>query len=68
MAVEISVSQTLTVLERRSLLVQLETAVWEQMTPSHMVLQETVVNALVSVHVIMHYLWIVRDFYEPLPN
>ena len=68
MAVEISVSQTLTVLERRSLLVQLETAVWEQMTASHMVLQETVVNALVSVHVIMHDLWMVRDFYEPLPN
>ena len=52
MAVEISVSQTLTALERRSLLAQLETAVWEQMTASHMVLQETVVNALVSI--IMH--------------
>ena len=52
MAVEISVSQTLTALELRSLLAQLvlETAVWEQMTASHMVLQETVLNALVSKH------------------
>ena len=48
-AVETAVSQTLTALELRSLLAQLETAVWEQMTASHMVLQETVVNALVSI-------------------
>ena len=61
-AVNTSVSQTLTALELRSLLAQLvlETAVWEQMTASHMVLQETVLNALVSTHVIMHYLWMVR--------
>ena len=59
-AVETSVSQTLTALEIRSLLAQLETAVWEQMTASHMVLQETVVNALVSIISIMHYLWMVR--------
>ena len=59
-AVETSVSQTLTALELRSLLAQTETAVWEQMTASHMVLQETVVNALVSTNVIMHYLWMVR--------
>ena len=50
--VETSVSQTLTALDLRSLLALLETAVWEQMTASHMVLQETVVNALVSI--IMH--------------
>ena len=50
-AVETSVSQTLTALELRSLLAQLETAVWEQMTASHMVLQEAVVNALVSANV-----------------
>ena len=52
--VERTVSQTLTALELISLLAQLvlETAVWEQMTASHMVLQETVVNALVSTHVI----------------
>ena len=51
MAVETSVSQTLTALELRSLLAQLvlETAVWEQMTASHIVLQETVLNALVSI-------------------
>ena len=60
MAVETSVSQTLTALELRSLLAQLETAVWEQMTASHMVLQEAVVNALVSANVIMHCLWMVR--------
>ena len=47
--VETSVSQTLTALELRSLLAQLETAVWGQMMASHMVLQETVVNALVSI-------------------
>ena len=49
--VETSVSQTLTALEIRSLLAQLvlETAVLEQMTASHTVLQETVVNALVSI-------------------
>ena len=52
-AVETSVSQTLTVLELRSLLAQLETAVWELVMASHMVLQETVVNALVSI-IIMH--------------
>ena len=58
-AVETSVSQTLTALELRSLLAQLvlETAVWEQMTASHMAPQETVVNALVSVYVIILYLW-----------
>ena len=41
------VFQTLTALELRSLLTQLalETAVWEQMMASHMVLQETAVNA-----------------------
>ena len=52
--VERTVSQTLTALELISLLAQLvlETALWEQMTASHMVLQETVVNALVSTHVI----------------
>ena len=43
---ETSVSQTLTALELRSLLAQRETAVWEQMTASHMAPQETVVNAL----------------------
>ena len=70
-AVETSVSQTLTALECRSLLAQLvlETAVWEQMMASHMVLQETVVNALVSAHVIiMHDLWTVRAFCELLPH
>ena len=69
-AVETSVSQTLAALERRSLLAQLvlETAVWEQMMASHMVLQETVVNALVSAHVIMHDLWTVRTFCELLPH
>ena len=49
MVVETSVSQTLTALELRSLLAQLETVVWGQMMASHMVLQETVVNALVSI-------------------
>ena len=49
MVVETSASQTLTALELRSLLAQLESAVWEQMMASHMVLQETVVNALVSI-------------------
>ena len=58
--VETSVSQTLTALELRSLLAQLETAVWEQMMAFHMVLQETVMNALVSANVIMHFLWMVR--------
>ena len=53
MAVETSVSQSLTALDLRSLLalLVLETAVWEQMTACHMVLQETVLNALVSAHV-----------------
>ena len=53
MAVETSVSQTLTALDLRSLLalLVLETAVWEQMKACHMVLQETVLNALVSAHV-----------------
>ena len=48
MVVETSVSQTLTALELRSLPAQRETVVWEQMMAYHMVLQETVVNALVS--------------------
>ena len=47
--VERSVSQTLTALDLRSLPAQPKTAVWEQMMASHMVLQETVVNALVSI-------------------
>ena len=52
-AMETSVSQTLTAVELRSLLAQLmlQTAVWEQMMASHMALQETVLNALVSAHV-----------------
>ena len=66
MVVETSVSQTLTALELRSLLAQLvlETAVWEQMMASHMVLQETVVNALVRI--IIHDLDLVRDLSECL--
>ena len=56
MAVETSVSQTLTALELRSLLAQLvlETAVWEQMTASHMAPQETVMNALVRI-ILQHF-------------
>ena len=53
---EISVSQTLTVLEIKYVPGQLETAVWEQMMAYHMVHQETVVNALVSR--ILYDLWI----------
>ena len=48
-ALETSVSQALTALELRSLPAQLENVVWEQMMAYHLVLQETVVNALVSV-------------------
>ena len=47
--VERSVSQTLTALDLRSLPAQPKIAVWEQMMASHMVFQETVVNALVSI-------------------
>ena len=46
---QVTVSQTLTALELRSLLTQLETAVWEQITASHMASKETVVNALVKI-------------------
>ena len=46
---QVTVSQTLTALELRSLLVQLETAVWEQVMASHMAPQKTVVNALVRI-------------------
>ena len=60
-ALKTSVSQTRTALELRSLPAQRKTAVWEQMMAYHMVLQETVVNALVSVVVCKIYRWL-----EPL--
>ena len=57
------VFQTLTALELRSLLTQLvlENAVWEQIMASHIILQETAVNALVSI-----IMYLVRNFSECL--
>ena len=55
MTLETFVSQALTALECRYQRAQLETAVWEQMTASHMVLQETVTNALVSLAIMQNW-------------
>ena len=55
MTLEKFVFQALTALECRYQPTQVETAVWEQMTASHMVLQETVTNALVSLAIIQNW-------------